>query len=301
MPIDQYIQPFFSIIIPTYNRVEKLVKALDSVIHQEFSAYEVIIVDDGSKDNTKEVIGGFANRDGRIKYFFKENEERSIARNYGIMRASGKYIGFLDSDDIFYPNHLSTGYALMKRSDFPEVGHLGFELVTESGEVIQRRNDFDDSFKEKLIHENILHSNAIFIRNDIAREVNFIPSPYAILSEDWYVWLKLAARYPFHFDNSVTSAVVQHYERSLMKINPDKLIANTHVIVEYLKKDLPFLEKYKGKVSYHFANHYTFLTLILSLTKSRRQETLKYLMKAISYDPSVILRKRFLASIKHLF
>lgn len=294
-------QPFFSIIVPTYNRACQLADAVKSIASQQFLDYEVIVVDDGSTDNTKEMMLGIVGENNRIKYYWKQNEERSIARNYGIAKATGKYVGFLDSDDKLYPNHLAVAYELLKRNTFPQVGHLGYELTDSSGKSILIRNNFDESFMERLIHENELHGNAIFIRRDVALAIKFIPSPSAILSEDWYLWLRLASRYPFHFDNTVTSAIVQHNERSLMKIDPDKLIASTNVIVEYLKKDILFLKKYKGKVSYHFANHYTFLTLILSLTKTRRLDTVKYLLWAIGYDPMVIFRKRFLASVKHLF
>lgn len=292
---------FFSIIIPTYNRGNLLDHAINSILLQEFSDYEIIVIDDGSTDDTRERIEKLAKKNPSIKYFFKQNEERSIARNHGIMKALGKYISFLDSDDQLYSNHLKVAYELLKRNNFPEVGHLGYEFIDGSGHSVLVRNEFDETFREKLIYENVIHGNAIFIRRDIATQINFIPSSTAMISEDWYVWLRLAARYPFHFDNTVTSAVVHHSERSLRTIQPDKLIASTEIIIEYLKRDVPFLNTYKNKVSYHFANHYTLLTLILSLTKSRRFDTFKYLLKAIRYDPTVIVRKRFLASIKHWF
>jgi glycosyltransferase involved in cell wall biosynthesis len=301
MALQDGTHPFFSIIIATYNRAKYLPGAIGSILAQNFKGYEIIIVDDGSTDETRSVIGDIKSRHRCIKYFFKKNEERSIARNYGIHQASGQYVGFLDSDDRIYPNHLAVAYNLLKRNSFPEIGHLGFESVSTSGEIITKRNDLDNSFKEKLIHENILHGNAIFIRRDIATNINFIPSPSAILSEDWYLWLRLAARYPFHFDNTVTSSVLHHDERSLLNIDPDKLIANTNIIVSYLRKDIKFVTEYKDMVGYHFANHYTFLTLILALSKSRRLDTLKYLIKAVRYDPTVVVRRRFLASIKHWF
>ena len=181
-------QPFFSIVIPTYNRAEKLVKAVNSILEQEFFRYEIIVVDDGSTDSTQDMVADLINRDNRIKYFFKENEERSIARNYGIMRASGKYVSFLDSDDFLYKNHLTVAHALLEMNAFPEVGHLGFKLVNELGDSILVRSDFDDSFKSRLIVENIFSINSIFIRRDIVTEVNFIPSPLATISEDWYLY-----------------------------------------------------------------------------------------------------------------
>lgn len=301
MSISNPHDPFFSIVIPTYNRVKQLNIALNSIVKQNFSNFEIIVVDDGSRDQTQEIISQMALVDSRIRYFFKENEERSIARNFGIMKARGQYIGFLDSDDIVYPNHLKVGYTLLRDNNFPEVGHLGYEFIDTSGKSILVRNTFDSSFKDKLIHENILHGNAIFIRKDIAREVNFISSKEAIISEDWCLWLKLASRFDFYFDNTVTSAVVEHPGRSLLNINSDKLIASTNVIIEHLKMDLPFLKTFRGKTSRHFANHYTLVTLVLALSKKRRVDTLKFLAKAICYDPTVIFSRRFLASLKYLF
>lgn len=291
--------PFFSIVIPTFNRVNRLHNALNSILAQEFKDYEVLVVDDGSTDSTKELVLEISNKNPAVRYLYKKNEERSIARNYGIEHALGNYIGFLDSDDAVYTNHLLVAFSLLKRNNFPAVGHLGFELKDVSGNQISVTNNLDDSFRYKLIHENILHGNAIFIRNDIVKEIKFIPHPAAFLSEDWYLWLRLASRYKFHFDNTVTSTVINHSERSLNNINTDKLIVCTNLIVEYLKKDIFFLKMYGKMANYHFANHYTFLTLNLALQK-RRVETLKYLALALSYDYTVVFRKRFWASVKYL-
>jgi glycosyltransferase involved in cell wall biosynthesis len=292
--------PFFSIIIPTYNRAQHLVVAIKSLLQQDFDDVEVLIVDDGSTDNTETVVAQLCKSHSNLKYFYKQNEERSIARNFGIMKARGKYVGFLDSDDIVYSNHLQTAYRLLTTSNFPEVGHLGYQIIDLRGKVLLTRNNFNSLFKNELITENILHGNAIFIRNDIAHIVNFIPSKLAILSEDWFLWLRLASRYKFHFDNTITSAVVEHGGRSLKNIDPDKLIANTEVIVNNLKADRFFLSAYGAKADYHFSNHYTFLSLTLALNKNRKIDSLKYLFTAAKHDILVVFRRRFIATIKHL-
>lgn len=291
--------PFFSIVVPCYNRAGLVVTAIQSILNQDYEDYEVLIVDDGSTDDTGERVKAIMNGDNRVKYFFKENEERSIARNFGIARALGKYVTFLDSDDFLHPTHLKTANHLLERNNMPEVGHLGFQVVDTDGNVLMKRDNFDSGFKDKLICENILTGNAIFIRSDVAREIHFIPSRFAILSEDWYLWLRLASRYPFFFDNSVTSSVVQHDRRSLMNIDPMKLIKSTEVLIDWLKDDDEFLRFYRGKSKYHFADHYTFLSLILALNGDRRN-TWIFLRVAISYDVTVVFRRRFLASVKHM-
>lgn len=292
-------QPFFSIVIPTHNRAALISSALDCFINQEFQDFEVIVVDDGGTDNTEEIVALATRRNQMIAYYHKENEERSIARNFGIAKARGRYISFLDSDDKVYPNHLKTAFNLLQRSGFPEVAHLGYEFVDEKGQRRFAQTDFKN-FGNRLIRENIAHGNAIFIRRDVLESVSFIPSRFATISEDWYLWVSLAARYQFVFDSTVTSSVVDHSGRSLNNIDPAKLQASTEVIVHHLKADDKFMSAFRGSTGFHFANHYTLLTLILSLDKKRKRETLRYLFLALSYYPPIFFQRRFLASVKHL-
>ncbi len=97
----------FSIIIPTYNRADSLPNAIDSVLRQEAGNWELIIIDDGSNDDTQVLIKKYL-RDQRIKYFFQENSGVSAARNKGVELAGGDYVIFLDSDDLFLPGLIST-------------------------------------------------------------------------------------------------------------------------------------------------------------------------------------------------
>ncbi len=95
----------FSIIIPTHNRASFLPKAIDSVLEQSISNWELIVVDDGSTDNTAEVVKEFLS-DNRIKYHYQENSERGAARNKGIALSSGDFLTFMDSDEYMDNNRL---------------------------------------------------------------------------------------------------------------------------------------------------------------------------------------------------
>lgn len=97
--------PFFSIVMPTYNRASFLPDTIHSVLQQLFQDWELIIIDDGSTDNTSQTVQQFA--DARIRYYWQTNQERSAARNKGIELAAGKFICFLDSDDHWRKNHLT--------------------------------------------------------------------------------------------------------------------------------------------------------------------------------------------------
>jgi glycosyltransferase involved in cell wall biosynthesis len=102
----------FSVVIPVHNRAQLLVKAVQSVLAQSISSYEVVVVDDGSTDDVAAALAIF--RDARLKLVRQENRGASSARNTGIDMASGKYVAFLDSDDIFLPNHLSVMKGLLE-------------------------------------------------------------------------------------------------------------------------------------------------------------------------------------------
>jgi glycosyltransferase involved in cell wall biosynthesis len=108
--------PYFSVIIPTYNNADRLPEAVNSILNQDFEGWELIIIDDGSEDNTEEILTPFL-ADNRIIYYKQVNKGVTSARNAGAKRASGDYITFLDSDDKVTSNWLSDFFELSESSD----------------------------------------------------------------------------------------------------------------------------------------------------------------------------------------
>ena len=292
------VKPFFSVVVPTYNRSHRLAIALRSLQAQQFQNFEVIVVDDGSTDDTKSMVLDLSEKDERIIYLYKENEERSIARNYGIQQARGSYVSFLDSDDIVYPNHLAEAHQLIEENQFPEVCHLGYERITEQGVILFQQNKLDETLPDKMIFENHMHGNAVFIKLQVAREYPFIQHRSATLGEDWYVWLRLAARFKIHINNIVTSAVIEHEARSLNNIDVDEYGECVELIVQHLKRDPVFLSRYQRHASYFFSRQYSLAMLLASLNK-RTNSCLHFMSKAIYEDAGVCVSRRFLASLKY--
>jgi glycosyltransferase involved in cell wall biosynthesis len=109
-------KPTVSVVIPTYNRAQFVTKAIDSVLSQTFTDYEIIVVDDGSTDNTKETLKQYRDK---IKYIYQENSGVSTARNTGIKNSTGPWLAFLDSDDKWLPEYLST--QMEQAGQFPEI------------------------------------------------------------------------------------------------------------------------------------------------------------------------------------
>jgi len=108
--------PKVSVIIPTYNRENFVVKAIDSVLCQEFKDYEIIVVDDGSTDNTKKNLKRYGDK---IKYIYQDNSGVSVARNTGIKYSTGEWLAFLDSDDEWMPDYLLT--QIEKANENPDI------------------------------------------------------------------------------------------------------------------------------------------------------------------------------------
>ena len=98
------MSPFFSILIPTFNRASLLMNAIESVLAQTYTDFELIVIDDGSTDDTKDVVATFEDR--RLIYRFQQNKELSGARNTGVSVSQGQFVCFLDDDDSFIENHL---------------------------------------------------------------------------------------------------------------------------------------------------------------------------------------------------
>ncbi|MEO7043673.1 MAG: glycosyltransferase family A protein, partial [Ferruginibacter sp.] len=125
----------FSVIVPTYNRANLIAKTLATLQLQAYNNYEIIVVDDGSTDNTEEVVNNMTNV--RTKYYKKTNAERAVARNYGAKIATSEYVNFFDSDDLALSNHLSEAAKMVKDHNRPEWFHLGYEWASPDGKVFK--------------------------------------------------------------------------------------------------------------------------------------------------------------------
>lgn len=136
-------QPFFSIIIPAYNANAFLPNALESIFSQEYPNFEVLLINDGSTDNTEDICRHYASLDKRISLISKNNEGVSIARNRGLDIAKGEYIFFIDADDILYPNALSTLYDSLISV---KIDYLRYEYQT----IDKKGNSLYPNYEAKL-------------------------------------------------------------------------------------------------------------------------------------------------------
>ena len=167
-----------SIIIPTYNRAHLIRETLDSVVTQTYLNWECIIVDDGSTDNTDEVVGEYVKNDKRFKYFERTENYLSGgngARNFGLDLAQGEYIVFFDSDDLMTDNHMQIKYDLINSGDY-DFGVTRTKYFNHTNQFINKYYNFStkDISKENYVlqHINWLTLDVI-IKSSLAKQVQF--------------------------------------------------------------------------------------------------------------------------------
>jgi len=286
----------FSIVVPTYNRATILTKTIQSVLDQTYEKFELIVVDDGSTDNTKEIVSAFL--DKKVAYYKKENSERGAARNFGARIAKGKYVNFFDSDDLLYTHHLKEAVSLAKQDH--EIFHLGYDIKNPDGTLIKKVDNLNHQTGKQLIRGNFLSCNGVFIRRDIALKNPFSEDRKLSALEDWELWLRLASRFDIKFSNQITSTVVNHEGRSVLDVDNEALITRVHVLISSICKDSKFVEVFGEKIHILKASLYTYISLHLAISRGDKKTIFKYLIKGILNNPFEVFRKRFFVVIKKI-
>jgi glycosyltransferase involved in cell wall biosynthesis len=287
--------PFFSIIVPIYNRAAFLPALIESVLQQTYVSFELIIVNDGSTDDSENVVRQYT--DSRIKYIATKNNERAAARNYGAHIARGDYFNFFDSDDRMLPHHLSTAWVYLNSYKFPRWFHTGFVLVDENGNTISEERGELTQPEKRLIVTNYLGCDSVFIERSLFMETQFNPERVLASSEDWELWLRLISRERLFACQTITFQMIHHKSRSLLTISPDRIIERDTYLLHSLLRDKAFCDKFYTYLDIFEADRYTFFSLCLLLAK-RRKEATEYLWRSLITSPRVLLRRRFWACVK---
>ena len=188
--------PLVSVVIPTYNRSEMLKEAIDSVLAQDFKDYELIVVDDGSTDNTPETVDAYGDK---IVYCRQNNKGVSAARNRGIRLSAAAFIAFLDSDDLWLPGKLSCQVDFFKSHPGALICQTQ-ETWVRSGRRINPKNRHQK--ESGMIYERslglcLVSPSAVMVKRELLEQVgNFDENLMAC--EDYDLWLRISCRCPVH-------------------------------------------------------------------------------------------------------
>lgn len=197
-------QPLVSIVMATYNSAPYLPEAISSVINQSYPHWEMHIINDGSTDNTAEVIRPFL-ADARIIYHEQENTGQARAKNRGLRAARGEFIAFLDADDKWSHDKLEKQLPVF--TAHPEAGlvHTNVMLITESGEPLgsPQRSYPQGWISGDLLIDNRVNGMASILRRECLEQVGLFDESLS-MGIDYDMWLRISARYQILFLDEVT-------------------------------------------------------------------------------------------------
>jgi glycosyltransferase involved in cell wall biosynthesis len=289
-------EPFISIVIPSYNRAGFLQKNIPDLLRLDYNNYEIIVVDDGSTDNTSEVFGNI--KSPILHYYKKQNEERAAARNFGAAHAKGEYITFLDSDDMLYNDALQKASAAIKEKNNPDFLHLAYEIgpPDHAARTIKGLKDNDPLI---LVIGNPLSCMGVFVKREVFNQHKFNADRNLSASEDWELWVRIAANHGLRTDDRVVGRLIEHDSRSVISVPEDKLLLRRNLAVKYAFED-PAVQKVYGKYRGSIEAHWdTYIALHLAI-EGKKKRTLHYFWEAVKNDPSIIFMRRTLAICKLL-
>lgn len=229
-----------SVIIPTYNRAHFVVESIHSVLAQTYKNLEVIVVDDGSIDDTEELITAIS--DMRLRYIRQSNSGRSNARNHALSLARGKYITFLDSDDLYLPNKIELQVAYLK-------SHPGVGMVYTSAHCINDKSEMlTHKYKASvsgIIYENIAFFIPVTITLPTVMTYKTIMDYVGGFDENLHrfedtdMWRRISKHYRIDAIPEYTCLLRTHDDNSLLNQNPDEItLALECYAAKILKEDL---------------------------------------------------------------
>ena len=283
-----------SVIIPTYNRAEYLKQAIGSVLNQTLKDFEIIVVDDASTDNTKETVLGCGDR---VSYIYQDDKERAAARNKGISVAKGEYVAFLDSDDMWMPEHLEKCFDSIEKNKELGLVYSGSYMVDEAGKIISKMKAV--SLKGDMLKYIVskfssggCNASSCMVRKDIFDKAGYFDEDRSLSgSEDWDMWVRIASVTKFLFTKEFTVKVRSHDKQT--SINADKMATSMIKVLDIVyqnKNILPAIESLKRE---SYSSLYTIIAInyyalgFMSMARG-------YLKKAIRVYPLAFFTNKYI-------
>lgn len=275
--------PRVSVIIPTYNRAKYICEAINSLLNQTYKDYEIIVIDDGSTDNTKEIISGYKER---ILYIYQDNLGPAAARNRGIKIARGEYVSFLDSDDTFLPEKLESQVGFLDNNPSTSAVHTWWYYTDSNGKTLpfKGRRSYNKNIRVEnmLIGKVSLNLCAFMFRKSCFNDDNLFDETLCG-GEDWDLWLRLAEQgHKFYCIPKVLVAYRMHKDN--MVSNIDKMFNeglrwrekyfNKYACLERVKKKTFYNFYYEFSWNYYYSGNYDMFKKNLGETINLFPETL---------------------------
>lgn len=230
-----------SIIICSYNREKLIGRAVESILLQSFTDFEIIVIDDASTDNTEQVVRSLMQKDLRIKYYKnKTNLGISKSRNYGVKLSNGEYIAMLDSDDYWIDN-----FKLQKQIEILDndknIGLIGSAIRCEDENEKFIKNDIfnreDTKIRKVILSKNQFAQSSVLFRKDIFQETGGYDENLEVC-EDYDLWLKIGKVSKYANIQDVSTAYMIH-SGGISKSKKLLITTTTNQIIDKYKNDFP--------------------------------------------------------------
>lgn len=282
--------PLLSVVIPSYNRADYIALTIESVLEQTYKNIEVIVIDDGSTDETAKVVKPFG---PKVRYIRQENAERGASRNHGLRLADGKYIAFLDSDDLWLPDKAAAGIEFLDKN--LEAGLLCTDALQIDGNGEEtsslRAHGFSGQVTGQLLQKNFVIMPTHLARTSVVREIGGFREERELSgSEDWEMWVRLSlvadvayipkitAKYRVHSANTMSSAAGM--QRSMGRA------------AQLFRESQQLAQSYGRSLRKMDAN-IALVNAINYCSQGDRRESVRLLADAFASDPMTIFDPRF--------
>ena len=275
-----------SVIIPTYNCEKYISEAINSALYQTYTDYEIIVIDDGSTDNTRGII---ENIYPQVRYFYLPNQGAASARNYGIRRARGAFIAFLDADDLWLPEKLEKQLKVFNADQelmlvFTE--HLGVDTTGFRETIFLKKERL---MKGDIVKNIFFYSHValptVMVRRQVFQEIGYFDEQLNV-AEDDNLWMRIALKFRIHLldevlvhcrftENSLSRTAINLFDGGLKNI-------------DLIETKYPDLKKRLGKANirrkksdiYSFYGYFFFSECNYEMSR-------RYLIKSITYYPQI--------------
>ena len=277
-----------SVIIPCYNAAPFIEEALQSVVSQTLTSWELVVVDDGSTDDTASRVKAFS--DARIRYFYKSNTGVADTRNFGITLAMGKYIAFLDADDLFLPQNLEKKVLFLEQHPLIPLVHAAETVFdSESGNIVNTSFGKSGTVLNDLLEMKgtVIHSpSSVVVRKEILADCGLFDVNLST-SADWELWVRLAARCEFGYLSEPLSRYRVHARQM------HRNIALMEKDVMYALKKINKSGLFDSKRYFRFckANFHLILAACYKGDARNYWQFFRHLALSVFLDPAPLLRK----------
>lgn len=225
-----------SVVIPAYNAEKSISEAIQSILVQDYGAYEIIIVDDGSYDHTRDVISQISS--SLIKYIYQPNGGPSKARNNGILHSSGDYIAFMDADDVWYPCHLRNAVNFFVKYPNTYWFSSAFNIELINHKIIYRginTKDCNIDFFSHSLHRSFLGTPSVVINRLVFEDVGVFNESWKF-GEDLNLWVRIALKFPNIGYNATPGAIFRQTQGSLTFDKNNYNLKNTLKVIYFTNK-----------------------------------------------------------------